>query len=152
MANGIVRFDPFEDFTRLQRDMNRLFDDSFGTPTRRNRENVATAAWAPAVDVSEDTNEIVLRAEVPGVKQDDLDIELTGDTLTIKGEKKFEDEERKGNYVRVERSYGSFQRSFNLAVPVQADKINATFKDGVLTVHLPKSEATKPRKVLVQTS
>lgn len=151
MANGIVRFDPFEDLTRLQREMNRLFDDTFVTGSRpARREGMTPAAWAPAVDVSEDANEIVLRSELPGVKQEDLDIELSNDMLTIRGEKKFEDEEKKGNYVRIERAYGAFQRSFNLGVPVQQDKISASFKDGVLTVRLPKSEATKPKKVLVE--
>lgn len=151
MANGIVRFDPFEDLTRLQREMNRLFDDTFTpTPTRgRRSEGVATATWAPAVDVAEDANEIVLKSELPGVRQEDLDIELANDTLTIRGEKKFEDEEKKGNYVRVERAYGSFQRTFSLGVPIDQDKISASFKDGVLTVRLPKSEQTKPKKVAV---
>jgi HSP20 family protein len=151
MANGIVRFDPFEDLTRLQREMNRLFDDTYGTgsrPTRR--EGVAAPTWAPAVDVSEDANEIVLRSELPGVKMEDLDIEVANDTLTIRGEKKFAEEEKKNNYVRIERAYGVFQRSFNLGVPVQHDKISAGFKDGVLTVRLPKSEETKPKKVVVK--
>jgi len=153
MANGIVRFDPFEDLTRLQREMNRLFDDTFvASPRQSRREGVAAPIWAPAVDVAEDANEIILRSELPGVKQDDLDIELTNDTLTIRGEKKFDDEEKKGNYIRIERAYGAFQRSFNLGVPVQQDKINASFKDGVLTVRIPKSEDTKPKKVLVKTA
>jgi len=151
MANGIVRFDPFEDLSRLQREMNRLFDDTY-TPSPRTsrREGVAAPTWAPAVDVAEDANEIVLRSELPGVRQEDLDIEVVNDTLTIRGEKKFADDEKKGNYVRIERAYGAFQRSFTLGVPVQQDKINASFKDGVLTVRLPKSEETKPKKVLVK--
>ena len=153
MANSIVRFDPFEDLSRLQHEMNRLFDDTYSTgPRTARRENAATQLWAPAVDVAEDANEIVLRSELPGVKQDDIDIELAHDTLTIRGEKKFEEEDKKGNYVRIERAYGTFQRSFNLSVPVDQDKINASFKDGVLTIRLPKSEATKPKKVLVKSA
>ena len=104
------------------------------------------------MDIFEDQNEIVVKAELPGLKQEDIDIELTGDTLTIKGERKFEDTQRKDNYVRVERSYGHFQRSFTIGVPVQHDDVKASYKDGVLEVHLPKSEATKPKKVQVTAS
>jgi HSP20 family protein len=101
------------------------------------------------VDVAENENEIVLRAEVPGMKQEDIDIELTGDTLTLRGERKFENEDRKETFVRIERSYGRFQRSFTLGVPVQHDAVRASYRDGVLEIHLPKSEETKPRKVQV---
>ncbi|MDR3710644.1 MAG: Hsp20/alpha crystallin family protein [Capsulimonadaceae bacterium] len=152
MANGIVRFDPFEDLSRLQREMNRLFQDSVsgaGGSRGQLRESAAAGIWAPAVDVAEDANEIVLKSELPGVKQEDLDIEVSNDTLTIRGEKKFEDEEKKGSYIRIERAYGTFQRSFNLGVPIDQNQITASFKDGVLTVHLPKSEKIKPKKVLV---
>jgi HSP20 family protein len=83
------------------------------------------------------------------LKPEDVDIELTGDTLTLRGERKFENEDRKDSFVRVERSYGRFQRSFTLAVPVNADAVKASYKDGILEVHLPKSEANKPRKVQV---
>ena len=153
MAASIVRYDPFEELTRLQRDMTRLFDDNLrGTPRGNGESNgVAVRTWAPLVDVREDENEVIVHAELPGVKQDDIDIEVTGDTLTIRGERKFEDLEKKRNYVRVERTYGSFQRSFTIGVPIVNDKVNAQFRDGVLTIHLPKSEAVKPKKVLVGT-
>ncbi len=152
MAN-IVRFDPFEDMVRLQREVNRLFEDNTRSGGSRNgSELTAARTWAPAVDIAEDRNEIVLKAELPGLKQDDIDIELTGDTLTIRGERKFEDEQRKDNYVRMERSYGAFQRSFTIGVPVQNDGVSASYKDGVLEIHLPKSEATKPKKVQVTAS
>jgi HSP20 family protein len=146
MAN-IVRFDPFEDLTRLQREVNRLFEDN--TRSGRGTEPASTRTWAPAVDIFEDKDEIVVKAELPGLKQEDIDIELTGDTLTLKGERKFEDTQRRDNYVRVERAYGAFQRAFTIGVPVQHDGVTATYKDGVLEVHLPKSEATKPKKVQV---
>ncbi len=150
MAN-IVRFDPFEDMARLQREVNRLFEtNERGNGTvRGNAEHASTRIWAPAVDIVEDQNEIVVKAELPGLKQEDIDIELTGDTLTIKGERSFDDTERKDSYVRIERAYGTFQRSFTIGVPVQNDAVNASYKDGVLEVHLPKSEATKPKKVAV---
>ena len=149
MAN-IVRFDPFEDLTRLQREVNRLFEDN-GRPGR-SAEPASTRAWAPVVDIFEDQNEIVVKAELPGIRQEDIDIELTGDTLTIKGQRKFEDTARKDNYVRIERAYGQFQRAFTIGVPVQNEAVTAGYKDGVLEVHLPKSEATKPKKVKVSPS
>ena len=151
MAN-IVRFDPFEDMVRLQREVNRLFEDNTRTGSRNGSELTTARSWAPAVDIVEDQNEIVLKAELPGLKQEDIDIELVGDTLTLRGERKFEDTQRRDNYVRMERSYGAFQRAFTIGVPVEADKVSATYKDGVLEVHLPKSEATKPKKVRVTTS
>ncbi|HVK03429.1 MAG TPA: Hsp20/alpha crystallin family protein [Armatimonadaceae bacterium] len=146
---GIVRFDPFREIDRLQNEVNRLFDGYMTTPAERGPNAAAARLWSPAVDVAENENEIVLRAELPGMKQEDIDIELTGETLSIRGERKFETEERKENYVRVERSYGKFQRSFTLGVPVQHDKVNATYQDGILEIHLPKSEETRPRKVQV---
>jgi HSP20 family protein len=150
MATGIVRFDPFEDLTRLQREMNRLFDDSARGPNRGNgAEMVSSRAWAPAVDIIEDQNEIVVKAELPGVKQEDIDIQVSGDTLILRGERKFEDTQKKDNYVRVERAYGTFQRSFTIGVPIQSDRVSADYKEGVLSIHLPKSEEVKPKKVQI---
>jgi HSP20 family protein len=149
---SIVRYDPFRELDRLQSEMNRLFEGVLtpsGERASANALTTQTRLWSPAVDVAETQTELVLRAEIPGIKPEDVDIELTGDTLTLRGERKFENEERKDNFVRVERSYGRFQRSFTLAVPVNADAVKATYKDGVLEVHLPKSEANKPRKVQV---
>ncbi|BDI33247.1 molecular chaperone [Capsulimonas corticalis] len=146
MAN-IVRFDPFEDLNRLQREVNRLFEDN--SRSGRGTETAAARTWAPSVDILEDGNEIVVIADLPGLRQEDIDIELTGETLTIKGERKFEDTQRKDRYVRVERSYGTFQRSFTIVAPVQHDGVKASYKDGILEVHLPKSEETKPKKVQV---
>lgn len=148
---GIVRFDPFRELDRLQSEMNRLFEGYTGAPERSTGGQLVQGGriWSPSVDVAETQNEIVLRAELPGMKQEDIDIELTGDTLTIRGERKFENEERKESFVRVERSYGRFQRSFTLGIPVQHDQVKASYRDGILEVHLPKSEETKPRKVAV---
>ena len=146
---GIVRFDPFRELDRLQNEVNRLFEGYSQAPERGAGQQAAGRMWSPAVDVAETKDEIVLRAELPGMRQEDIDIELTGDTLTLRGERKFENEERKENFVRVERSYGRVQRSFTLGVPVQHDAVKASYKDGVLEVHLPKSEETKPRKVQV---
>lgn len=152
---SIVRFDPFRELDRLQSEVNRIFEGYANTGDRPANGNGNTYSmsrvWSPSVDVAENENEIVLRAELPGMKQDDIDIELTGDTLTLRGERKFENEERKDNFVRVERSYGRFQRAFTLGVPVEHDKVRASYRDGVLEIVLPKSEATKPRKVQVVT-
>ena len=155
---AIVRFDPFSELDRLQNQVNRLFEGytNTGEPPAsaagnggRTGSAPMSRAWSPVVDIAESENEIVVRAEVPGMKQEDIDIELTGDTLTLRGDRKFENEERRENFVRVERSYGRFQRSFTLGVPVQMDGVRATYRDGILEVHLPKSEDTKPRKVQV---
>lgn len=152
--SGIVRFDPFRELDRLQSEVNRLFEGfNGGQPEGRGASTAAgalsTRQWSPAVDVAENENEIVLHAELPGLKQEDIDIELTGDTLTLRGERKFESEEHRNDFVRIERSYGRFQRSFTLGIPIDAEKVTATYRDGVLEVHLPKSEETKPRKVQV---
>jgi HSP20 family protein len=153
MPNHIVRFDPFEDLARIQREVNRLFDDSSRSGTRQGgAEAASTRTWAPAVDIFEDANEIVFRVELPGIKQDDIDIEVSNDTLTIKGERHFEDAERKDGFIRVERAYGKFQRSFSIPIPVDQDKIQASYRDGLLEVKLPKAEAIKPKKVQVTTS
>ena len=151
---AIVRFDPFRELDRLQNEVNRLFEGYTQAPEQRGNgggsgQLTTTRLWSPAVDVAENQNEIVLRAELPGMKQEDIDIELTGDTLTLRGDRKFENEERREDFVRVERAYGRFQRSFTLGVPVQHDQVKASYRDGVREVHLPKSENTKPRKVQV---
>jgi HSP20 family protein len=152
--SSVVRFDPFRELDRLQNEVNRLFEGYNGSPSETRSGSSAMTPfagrmWSPSVDVAENENEIVLHAELPGLKQEDIDIELTGDTLTLRGERKFENEDRRDNFVRVERSYGRFQRSFTLGVPVQGDKVTASYRDGILEVHLPKSEETKPRKVQV---
>jgi HSP20 family protein len=154
MASNIVRFDPFEDLVRLQREVNRLFDDSSrGAGNGRAPAETASArTWAPMVDICEDANEILFKIEIPGLKQDDIDIELTGETLTVKGERKFEDTDRKENYIRVERAYGKFQRSFTIPVPVNHEAVRASYRDGVLEIHVPKAEAVKPKKVQVSAS
>lgn len=142
---SMTRWDPFRDLEALRENVNRLFQESM-TPRR---EFHTAQAWAPVVDVVEDEEKIIVRAELPGLKREDIDIELTGDTLTIKGERKFENEEKKENYVRVERAYGEFRRVFNIGVPVDAGGVKAAYKDGILEVTIPKAEEVKPKKVEV---
>jgi len=149
LATNVVRFDPFEDLTRLQREVNRLFEDNSRPAPSRTTEYAAQRSWSPAVDIYEDANQILIRAELAGMKQDDIDIELSGDTLTLKGDRKFAEDGQREGYVRVERSYGPFQRSFTIGVPVDGDAVTASYKDGILEIRLPKSEITKPKKVMV---
>ncbi|MDH7500201.1 MAG: Hsp20/alpha crystallin family protein [candidate division NC10 bacterium] len=145
---AIVRWYPFRELTSLQERMNELFDRAFwrGGP----EEESLAAAWAPAVDIYETEDKVVLKAELPGLKKDHIDIQIRENTLTLKGEKKFEKEVKEENYHRVERTYGTFQRSFTLPNTVKQEGIEAIFKDGVLEVSLPKAEEAKPKQIKVQ--
>ncbi len=105
--------------------------------------------WSPAVDIFETADSIVMKAELPGVSRDNIDIQVQDNTLMLKGERKFEREVKEENYLRIERSYGAFQRAFTLPTVVQRDKIKATFKDGVLEVTMPKAEEAKPKQVKI---
>jgi HSP20 family protein len=139
------RGDVFSELSRMQEEMNRYFDDFFG----EQRRGLAEGAWLPAVDVSETDSEMVVRAELPGMTQDDIEVNLQDNVLTLKGEKKQEKKEEKENYHRVERSYGSFSRSFTLPAGVNQDEVKATFKDGVLEIAMPKTEEAKPKKIAI---
>ena len=138
--------DPFREFFDLQRGLNQLFDSSFGTPS----EDVALKAWTPAVDVYEDDNAFLIKLELPEVSRDDVKVNLNENTLSISGERRVENEQKRENYHRVERSYGQFYRSFTLPPNVNAEAINAQFKDGVLRLTLPKKEETKPKQIEVK--
>jgi len=140
---AVVRFDPFRDITTLRDEMNRLFSRAVG-------EGVGSgSAWTPAVDIFDTEDAIVLRAELPGLKTDDIDIEVDENVLTLKGERRFEEQVEEGRYYRLERAYGSFQRSVTLPQGVKADEISATFDNGVLSVRVPKADEVKPRKIAV---
>ncbi len=138
----IARWDPFRDLEDLQDQVNRIFQE------RRGRGEAGERTWAPIVDACEDENNIILKAELPGMKKDDIDIEVTADSLTISGERKFETEEGR-SYVRVERPYGKFRRTFAINVPINTGDVKAAYKDGLLEITIPKSEETKPKKVEV---
>jgi len=138
---------PFE-FDRVRREMDRLWDSFLeGRPMRRAEEG---GEWLPSLDVSETKNDLVIKAELPGMDAKDIDISLNNGFLTIKGEKKHEKEEKDENYHLNERSYGSFTRSVRLPREVQSDKITASFKNGVLRVTLPKSEESKKREIKIK--
>ena len=146
---AIVRFDPFRNLHTFEDRMNRLFDQSFA-PQARGEENLT--AWAPAVDIYETEKEIVLKADLPGVKLSDVDIRVENNTLTVRGERNFETEVKEDNYTRVERSYGAFSRSFALPSSVDADKISAGYENGVLQLTMPKREEARPKQIKVNIS
>ena len=125
----------------------RLFEDAF---TRFLSEPSSNRPWSPAVDIYETENELVLKADLPEVELKDIDVRVENQTLTIAGERKFERKDNGKGYHRVERSYGSFARSFSVPNTFDTDKINAGFKNGVLTITLPKKEAAKPRQIKVE--
>jgi HSP20 family protein len=137
------------DFFGIQREINRVFDNFIRGGVQAD-ENFAASYWTPAVDIVEQENEYVVKMELPGVNKDEVKISLESNILTIKGEKKQEKEEQSKNLHRIERSYGSFQRSFTLPTTVKSDKIDAVFKDGVLSVSLPKAEEAKPKQIEVK--
>ncbi len=143
---ALVRWRPARDFLNIRDEIDRMFDEFFGTLPERvttGFENV----WTPSVDISETDNEIIVTAELPGVKKDDVKISLQENVLTIRGEKKQEKEEKNENFHRVERAYGMFQRSFTLPATVDPNKIKATFKDGVLKIRLPKTEEARMKEI-----
>jgi HSP20 family protein len=138
---------PFRDFERMRRDMDRLWESVFERGVRRAEDE---GEWLLSLDVAETKNEIVVKAEVPGLDPKDIDISLSDGLLTIKGEKKQEREEKEEDYHLVERSYGTFTRSIRLPKEVQRDKISASYKNGVLKVVLPKSEEAKKKEVKIK--
>ena len=145
----IIRWNPIatpRDLTRVQDEFDRMFDRFFD---RGYRADLAPA-FAPAVDVEETPEGYVFRADLPGIKLEDVKVNLMGDTLTIQGERKQESAESKGNLHRIERVYGGFERRFELGKPVHADKVKATYKDGVLEVRVPKAEEARVREIPVQ--
>src|SRR5215470_19170095 len=141
----IARWEPFRGVNTLHDQFNRLFNDVF----ERKGEETSLSAWAPAVDIFETEHELVVKADLPDVEAKDLDIRVENNVLTIRGERKFEKKVSEENYLRVERSYGSFARSFTLANTVNTDAIRADYQNGVLTLTIPKREEAKPKQVKV---
>jgi len=139
---------PFREFERMRRDMDRLWDSFLEGGSRRRSEE--RGEWLPSLDVSETKNELVVKAEVPGMDAKDIDISLSDGVLTIKGEKKQEKEEKEADYHLIERSYGAFARSVQLPKEVQGGKISASYKDGILKITLPKSEEGKKKEIKIK--
>lgn len=145
----VVRWDPFQDLEEMSDRLNR----AFGRPTvqrERGKETMTVADWSPAVDISESEREYLIHVELPEVKKEDVKVSVEEGVLTIHGERKQEKEEKGNKYHRVERSYGSFARSFTVPDGVDDTKVTAEFKDGMLNLHLPKSERAKPKAIDVK--
>ena len=152
---AIERWRPFaisaerwEPFREIQSEMNRLFDGFFGRPT-----GIATATgsrvWMPVVDMYETKDDLILNFELPGVREKDVSLSITGDLLTVKGERSFDQELKNDNSYHVERAYGKFERTVQLPMPVQADRVKAVYRDGVLEVKLPKADEVKPNEIKI---
>jgi len=148
---SIVRWEPIRDLVGLQDRMNRLFDESFRGAGRANDEDWALGgSWAPAVDIYEKDGNIVLKAELAGIDAKSVDIRVENNVLTLRGERKVEDDVKKDSFHRVERAYGAFTRSFTLPTTVDTAHIKAESKDGVLKLTLPKREEAKPKQIQIQ--
>lgn len=143
----LAKYDPFGEIRSLQDEVNRLFTTAF--PSGAGRGEMFNGAWYPKVDIFENSDNLVLEAELPGLKRDEFELSFENNMLTLKGERKFEKKDEGENYHRIERSYGSFARSFTLPPTVTADGATAEFNNGVLRVSLPKREETKARKIEV---
>ena len=146
---ALVRWEPARELSSLQNEMNRLFSTFFDTPTPGGNGG-GVRRWVPSMDLVETDAHFVLRADLPGLSQEDVSIELEENVLTVSGERRAEHEEKKEGFYRVERSFGQFRRSLTLPEGVDADAITATFDKGVLEVRIPKPEERKPRKVAIQ--
>ncbi len=145
---AIVRWEPFRDMLTAQREFDRLFRGAF-RPAAVGEEEASTRTWAPPVDIFENGDNLVLKAELPGINPDDVEVRVEDNTLYLKGERKFEKEVKEQSYHRVERSYGTFTRTFSLPNSVDSDKVGAEYKDGVLTLTMPKKEEAKPKTIKI---
>jgi HSP20 family protein len=144
---AISHWDPFRDLSVLQERMNRLFEDA--GRSSRGDDPVATTTWSPAVDIYETESDIMVKAELPGVERKDITLTLENNVLTLRGERRFEKETRQENYHRIERSYGGFHRAFSIPAAVDEEKIRADYKDGILTIALPRKEQVKPKQIKI---
>jgi len=142
----LVRWNPFRDMSMLQNQMNRLFEDALHTWPA---ESDGTTAWAPAADIYETENDLVLQADLPGIDPKQIDVRVENNVLTIRGERRFEPKVERESFHRIERSYGTFSRSFTLSTAVNPEKIQANYKNGVLSITLPKAEQAKPKRIQI---
>ena len=144
MARHIVRWDPFREMFSLRDEIDRLFNEFLGRVPAETE-----GGWLPAMDVEETDDAFIVTAEIPGMSKDEIKLSLQGDSLVIQGEKKREKEEKDRTFHRIERVFGKFQRVITLPTKVDADKVKASYKDGVLTITLPKSEEVKPKEITI---
>ena len=148
---SIIRWEPFRDLVSTQDRFNQLFNDTFARAFGDQQE-VSPRAWIPPVDIFETGDSLVLKAKLPGINPDDVEIRVEDNTLYLKGERKFEKEVKEENLHRVERSYGTFTRSFALPNTINADTVKAEYESGVLTLTMPKREEAKPRTIKINVS
>jgi HSP20 family protein len=144
---AIVRYNPFHDLRTIQDQMNRLIDLAWN---RESGEDIREGAWQPPVDIYEDEHAVIIKAELPDVDQKDIEVKIEDNTLILRGERKQDESIRKENYHRIERFYGSFQRSFALPITIDREKVKASCEKGVLTITLPKREESKPKQIDVE--
>jgi HSP20 family protein len=147
---AIIRWDPFRELVAVQDRMNRLIEDAWGGRSRRPDEDFVTGSWMPAVDVRETKEALELHLEVPGIEPKDVAISVENGVLTIKGSRNFEKATEGETYHRIERAYGSFERSFTLPTNVAADAIQARYRQGVLQLTIPKREEAKPKAISIK--
>ena len=148
--NTMMKWNPFREMEELQNRLSTILGRSPGRGDGGERESLTVSEWSPLVDITEDPKEYLIKAELPEVKKEELKVNVEDGVLTISGERKFEKEEKGKKFHRIERSYGSFIRTFTLPDDVDAGKVAADFKEGVLLVHLPKDEKAKPKTVEVK--
>jgi HSP20 family protein len=149
---AIVRWEPFRDLAGLQERMNRLFEESLrtrGTGSGQEEDWALGGSWAPPVDIYEHEGNIVLKAELPGIDPKDVELRVENNVLTVRGQRKLEEEVKRDNYHRIERAYGVFTRQFTLPTTVDAEKIKADYKEGLLKVLIPKREEAKPKQISI---
>lgn len=144
---AIVKYNPFRELRTMQDQMNRMLDMAWN---REFGEELKEGVWQPPVDIYEDENSVVIKAEVPDVDQKDIEVRIENNTLTIRGERKHSSDVKKENYYRVERYFGQFQRSFSLPQSINQDKVQASCDKGILTITLPKREEKKPKQISVE--
>jgi HSP20 family protein len=150
MGQALERWDPGREMSDLQRELNRLFDSFFGRELMPGHQGAGRElAWAPVMDMYETKDELVVAAELPGVNEKDVQLSITGDVLTLRGERAPAQDMSQQTQYRGERWYGRFERSVALPIPVQADRVKASYRDGVLTVKLPKAEEIKPKEIKI---
>jgi HSP20 family protein len=147
MGMTLVKWEPFRDLMAMQDRMTRLLDE---TLSRFWKEDMARGVWVPPVDILERRNEVVLKVDLPGMSQDEVDIRVEESTLIIQGERKFIKEAPDENYIQIERPYGTFRRTFNIPRTIDQEGIKASYKDGVLRVVLPRKQEIQPKQIVVQ--
>jgi HSP20 family protein len=145
---AVVKWDPLRDLLSIQDRMNRLFEQTLSRS--RPEEGITASTWSPAVDIYETPETIIMKADLPGLSQEDIEIQIRENTLTLRGERRFAKDVQQESYLRIERAYGTFQRNFTLPTTVQQNKIRAVFRDGVLELSLPKAEEVQAKKIAIE--